>query len=159
MESSPNMATRVAQQPVIMFDTHAYVRHMCQGGFSEKQAEASADALTDAFRGAVVTQDVLKSELLVCRDEFRGEIQEVRGEIQEVHEKIQEVRDEFRSDMQEFRDEVQGEFKAVRGEIQEVNEKIQEVRGEIIKSENKLIYAMGAGFVSMAALMVVLFKV
>lgn len=141
MESNPNMATRVAQQPVIMFDTHAYVRHMCQGGFSEKQAEASADALTDAFRGAVVTQDVLRSELLICRDEFQ-------------------------TGMQEFRDEVQGEFKAVRGEIQEVNEKIHEVRGEvhevrgeIVKSENKLLYAMGAGFVSMAALMIVLFKV
>lgn len=135
MESNPSMATRVAQQPVIMFDTHAYVRHMCQGGFSEKQAEASADALTDAFRGSVVTQDVLKSELLVCRDEFR-------------------------SDMQKFQDEVQGEFKAVHGEIQEVRLEIQEVRGEIIKSENKLLYAMGAGFISVVALMLlILFKV
>ena len=139
MESNPNMATRVAQQPVIMFDTHAYVRHMCQGGFSEKQAEASADALTDAFRGSVVTQDVLKSELLVCRDEFRSE-------------------------MQKFQNEVQGEFKAVRGEIQEVREEvrvgIQKVLGEILKSENKLVYAMGAGFVSVVALMLlILFKV
>lgn len=127
MESNPNMATRVAQQPVIMFDTHAYVRHMCQGGFSEKQAEASADALTDAFRGAVVTQDVLRSELLVCRDEFRG-------------------------DMQEFRDEMQAEFKAVRGEMQA---EFKAVRGEILK----LVYAMGAGFVSIATLMIILLKV
>jgi hypothetical protein len=173
MESNPNMATRVAQQPVIMFDTHAYVRHMCQGGFSEKQAEASADALTDAFRGAVVTQDVLKSELLVCRDEFRSDMQESQNE----------VRGEFkavRGEMQKFQNEVQGEFKAVRGEIQEVRGEIQEVReevrvgiqevrgevrvgiqevrGEIIKSENKLVYAMGAGFVGIAALMVVLFN-
>ncbi len=121
MESNPNMA-KVVQQPTIMFDTHAYVRHMRQGGFSEEQAETSADALTDAFRGAVVTQDVLKSELLICRDEFNEKIQEVRGEIQEV-----------------------------RGEI-------QEVRGEIIKSENKLLYAMGAGFISIAILMVTLVR-
>lgn len=91
MELNTDMA-RVAQQPTIMFDTHAYVRHMRQGGFSEKQAETSADALTDAFRGAVVTQDVLKSELLICRDELRGEIQkvrdELRGEIQEVRGEI-----------------------------------------------------------------------
>ena len=174
MESNPNMATRVAQQPVIMFDTHAYVRHMCQGGFSEKQAEASADALTDAFRGSVVTQDVLKSELLVCRDEFRSDMQksqdEVRGEFKAVRGEIQEVREEVRADMQKFQNEVQGEFKAVRGEIQEVREEVRadmqkfqnEVQGEfkaVRRDMQKLLYATGAGFASMAVLMVVLFKV
>lgn len=106
MELNPNM-TRVAQQPTIMFDTHAYVRHMRQGGFSEEQAETSADALTDAFRGAVVTQDVLKSELLICRDEFR-------------------------SDIQEFRNEVRDEFKAVRGEIIKSENKLLIVLGGAI---------------------------
>ncbi len=46
---------QVAQNPVVMFDALAYVRHLRNAGISDKESDGHAEALTDAFRGTIVT--------------------------------------------------------------------------------------------------------
>ena len=48
----------------MIFDTHAFVRRLREGGFSESQAEAVTEALKGAMSGSeLVTRDYLDAKL------------------------------------------------------------------------------------------------
>ncbi len=146
MRQETNMK-QVANTSVVMFDTLAYVRHLRNAGISDKESEAHAEALTDAFRGAIVTKDVLQGELLICRDELKAEIQELRTELKA---EIQELRTEFKAEIQELRTELKAEIQELRTEFKaeiqelrtELKAEIQEFRTELYKNGVIALFAM-----------------
>lgn len=83
----------------VPFDTHAYIQTLTEAGFTQDQAEAHAQALTEALVNAAVSpgqQVLLKAEFLARMAEQRAEllahIDAVRSELMA---RIEDVRTEL----------------------------------------------------------------
>lgn len=61
----------------ITFDTRKAVRHLQDAGFSDTQADAMVDTLTEAFTDTVATKADLKAEI----GSVRAEIADLKAEV------------------------------------------------------------------------------
>lgn len=105
----------------VLFNQFAYADRLKRGGFTDEQARASAEALSDALSEAVAT----KSDIAELRTEVKGEIAELRGEIAE-----------FKSEFNAFKAEVKAEFATIRAEAKA---ETATLRTEIAASKNDII--------------------
>ena len=104
-----------------MDDTHKTFKHLKKAGITEAQAEV----FTETFKGLADQTTQVNENLLMVRDELRGEItgmrDELRGEItgmrDELRGEITGVRDEFRKEFTEVRNEITG----IRGELKDIH--------------------------------------
>ena len=97
------------------FDTLAYSKRLRGAGFSEEQAEAVVEVVTQAVEGGVAT----------------------KADVHEVGHAITEVRAELKQDMADLRAELKQDIAEVRSEV-------AEVRTEL-KSDTRMIIMWNVG--------------
>ena len=68
-------------------DTHKTFKHLKKAGITEAQAEV----FTETFKGLSDQTMQVNENLLMVRDELRGEITAVRGEITGIHLKLKDI--------------------------------------------------------------------
>ena len=67
-----------------MGDTHKTFKHLKKAGITEAQAEV----FTETFKGLAGQTMQVNENLLLVRDELRGEITGIHGELKDIHHKI-----------------------------------------------------------------------
>ena len=67
-----------------MDDTHKTFKHLKKAGITEAQAEV----FTETFKGLADQTMQVNENLLLVRDELRGEITGIHGELKDIHHKI-----------------------------------------------------------------------
>ena len=94
----------------IKFDTLQYTKSLIEGGIPPTQAEAQAQALTQAMEEATVSP----SELVLLRTDILARIEMLRIEMDG---KFRELRAEMDRKFNELRAEMNGKFDAMRAYI------------------------------------------
>ncbi len=97
----------------VAIDTLRYSKKLQAAGVSPQQADAQAEALSEAVRDAIAT----KSDVSDLRNELKHDIAELRAEMK--HE-IAELRAEVKHDIAELRAEMKQEIALLRTEIKDI---------------------------------------
>ena len=90
----------------IQFDTHKFVKHLTENGFTEQQAEALADEQVNLLNSNLATKaDILalKTDIEKLRLATKADIEKLR---QEVKADIESLRQETKTDMANLRAEL-----------------------------------------------------
>ncbi|MDB5774007.1 MAG: hypothetical protein JWP38_140 [Herbaspirillum sp.] len=101
------------------FDTHDYVKRLECSGIPTGQAEAHAEALTEAMNNELVRKSTLnefraevKADMAKLRSEAKSNLNEFRVEVKADMDKL---RSETRADLNAFRTEVGLKFAEIKG--------------------------------------------
>ena len=91
----------------IAFDTHRFVKHLTESGFTERQAEALANEQINLLNSNLAT----KADIEVLRGETRTEVASIRKE-------IEVLRQETKTGIEVLRQETKAEVASIRKEIE-----------------------------------------
>ena len=101
----------------IAFDTHRFVKHLTENGFTEQQAEVLADEQVHLLNSNLATQaDVaaIQREIEALRQETKADIevlrQETKADIAGVQREIEALRQETKADIEVLRQETKAEY-------------------------------------------------
>ncbi len=84
----------------VMFDTLKFTRRLKDVGVSERQAEAEAEAISDAMAEALHTEIARKSDIQKSKTELKDEIQALRAELKD---DMQASKTELKEDIHEMK--------------------------------------------------------
>ena len=120
-----------------MDDTHETFKHLKKAGITEAQAEV----FTETFKGLADQTMQVNENLLMVRDELRGEITGVHGEITGVHGEITGIRGELKdihhkidSNYQKLDAKIDGNFQSLDHKI-DTNQKKLEADIALVRKE------------------------
>ena len=155
----------------IAFDTHRFVKHLTENGFTEQQAEVLADEQVHLLNSNLATQadiaaihqdiDALRQEtkasivgvqrdIEVLRQETKADIevlrQETKASIVGVQRDIEVLRQETKADIEVLRQET-------KASIAEVQRDIAEVKSDLIKWLVGALIAQGGVVVGLLKLL------
>ena len=162
----------------IAFDTHRFVKHLTENGFTEQQAEVLADEQVHLLNSNLATQadiaaihqdiDALRQGTQANLAEVRREIevlrQETKADIAEVRREIEVLRQETKADLAEvqreievLRQETKADIAGVQREIevlrQETKAGLAEVKADLIKWMMGALIAQGGVIVALLRLL------
>ncbi len=99
----------------IAFDTHRFVKHLTENGFTEQQAEVLADEQVHLLNTNLATQ---------------ADIAAVQREIAAIQRDIEVLRQETKADIEVLRQETKADIEVLR---QETKAGLAEVKSDLIK--------------------------
>ena len=145
-----------------VFDTHKAVKTLTGAGFSENQAEALIDAVSDA-RGDAATKDdlqaseqALRTDLQALRTDLQASEQALRTDLQASEQALRTDLQALRTDLQaseqaftakfnEVEHATRAEFAAVRAEMQVMEERLRKHLAEQLGRQTfQLLVAISA---------------
>ena len=89
----------------IAFDTHRFVKHLIENGFTEQQAEVLADEQVSLLNSNLATQ---------------ADVAAIQRDIAAIHRDIDALRQETKADIEVLRQETKTSIAGVQREIAEV---------------------------------------
>ena len=116
----------------IAFDTHRFVKHLTENGFTEQQAEVLADEQVHLLNSNLATQ----------------------ADVAAIHQDIDALRQETKADIEVLRQETKAsEIAGVQREIAGVQREIAEVKSDLLKWMTGALIAQGGVIVALLKLL------
>ncbi len=148
----------------IAFDTHRFVKHLTEHGFTEQQAEVLADEQVQLLNTNLATQaDVaaiqrdiatIHQDIDALRQETKAGIEALR---QETKAGIEALRQETKADIEALRQETKADIEVLRQEtkanLAEVRRDIAEVKADLLKWMTGALIAQGGVIVALLKLL------
>ena len=119
----------------IAFDTHRFVKHLTENGFTEQQAEVLADEQVSLLNSNLATQ---------------ADIAAIQRDIAGVQREIEVLRHETRADIEALRHETKADIEALR---QETKANLAEVKSDLLKWMTGALIAQGGVIVALVKLL------
>lgn len=108
----------------VLFNQFAYTDRLKRGGFSDEQARASAEALSDAFTEAVAT----KSDL----GRLEAAFERLEGKFERLEDKFERLDGRLTSEIERLGDRMKSEIDRLDGKIERVEVSLKaELKSEI----------------------------
>ena len=130
----------------IAFDTHRFVKHLTENGFTEQQAEVLADEQVSLLNSNLATQaDVaaIHQDIDALRQETKANIDALR---QETQANIDALRQETKADIEILRQET-------KASIAEVQRDIADIKSDLLKWMVGALIAQGGVVVTLLKLL------
>ena len=124
----------------VAFDTHRFVKHLTESGFTEKQAEALADEqiyLLDSNLATKADIAAVRADLELVRADLEGKIESVRADLEG---KIEVVR---------------ADLEVVRAGLET---RIEELRADILASQNNMLKWNLTAMIALSGLIIAVVK-
>ena len=115
----------------IAFDTHRFVKHLTENGFTEQQAEVLADEQVHLLNSNLATQ----------------------ADVAAIHQDIDALRQETKADIEVLRQETKASIAGVQREIAGVQREIAEVKSDLLKWMTGALIAQGGVVVALLKLL------
>ena len=106
----------------IAFDTHRFVKHLTENGFTEQQAEVLADEQVSLLNSNLATQaDVaaIQRDIAAIHQDIDALRQETQAHIATVRQEIEVLRQETKADIEVLRQETKASIAGVQRDIAE----------------------------------------
>ena len=100
----------------IAFDTHRFVKHLTENGFTEQQAEVLADEQVSLLNSNLATQ----ADVAAIHRDIDALRQATKADIAGVQRDIEVLRQETKADIEVLRQETKASIAGVQREIAEV---------------------------------------
>ena len=100
----------------IAFDTHRFVKHLTENGFTEQQAEVLADEQVHLLNTNLATQ----ADIAAIHQAIDALRQETKANIAAIHQAIDALRQETKADIEVLRQETKASIAGVQRDIAEV---------------------------------------
>ena len=113
-----------------MDDTHETFKHLKKAGITEAQAEV----FTETFKGLADQTMQVNENLLMVRDELRGEITGVHGEITGIRGELKDIHHKIDSNYQKLDAKIDGNFQSLDHKI-DTNQKKLEADIALVRKE------------------------
>ena len=133
----------------IAFDTHRFVKHLTENGFTEQQAEVLADEQVSLLNSNLATQaDVaaIQRDIAAIHRDIDALRQETKASIAGVQREIEVLRQETKADIEVLRQETKASIAGVQREI-------AEVKSDLIKWMVGALIAQGGVIVALLKLL------
>ena len=107
----------------IAFDTHRFVKHLTENGFTEQQAEVLADEQVSLLNSNLATQaDIaaIQRDIAAIHQDIDALRQETQAHIATVRQEIEVLRQETKADIEVLRQETKASIAGVQRDIAEV---------------------------------------
>ena len=121
----------------INFDTHKFVKHLTENGFTEQQAEALADEQVNLLNSNLATKSDIadvKRDIEKLRLATKSDIESLRlatkSDIADVKRDIEALRQETKTDIEKLRLATKADIEALR---QEIKTDMANLRAELVK--------------------------
>ena len=116
----------------IAFDTHRFVKHLTENGFTEQQAEVLADEQVSLLNSNLATQ----ADVAAIQRDIAALRQETKASIAGVQREIEVLRQETKADIESLRQETKADIAGVQREIEVLR---QETKAdiEVLRQETK----------------------
>ena len=138
----------------IAFDTHRFVKHLTENGFTEQQAEVLADEQVHLLNANLATQ----ADIAAIHQDTAA----IQRDIVEVRREIEVLRQETKADIDALRQGTQANIATVRQEIevlrQETKANLAEIRRDIAEVKADLIKWMVGALIAQGGVIVALLK-
>ncbi len=133
----------------IAFDTHRFVKHLTENGFTEQQAEVLADEQVHLLNSNLATQ----ADIATVHQDTAA----IQRDIVEVRREIEVLRQETKAGIEALRQGTQANIATVRQEIevlrQETKANLAEVKADLIKWMVGALIAQGGVIVALLKLL------
>ena len=146
----------------IAFDTHRFVKHLTENGFTEQQAEVLADEQVHLLNSNLATQaDVaaIQRDIATVHREIESLRQETKANIeslrQETKANIESLRQETKANIESLRQETKASIESLR---QETKASIAGVQRDIAEVKSDLIKWMVGALIAQGGVVVALLK-
>ena len=126
----------------IAFDTHRFVKHLTENGFTEQQAEVLADEQVHLLNTNLATQADIAA--------IQRDIAAIQREIATVQREIEVLRQETKAGIEVLRQETKAEIEVLR---QETKASMAEVKSDLIKWMVGALIAQGGVIVALLKLL------
>ena len=144
----------------IAFDTHRFVKHLTENGFTEQQAEVLADEQVSLLNSNLATQaDVaaIQRDIAAIHRDIDALRQATKADIASVQREIEALRQETKADIEALRQETKADIEVLRQEtkasIAGVQREIAEVKSDLIKWMVGALIAQGGVIVALLKLL------
>ena len=144
----------------IAFDTHRFVKHLTENGFTEQQAEVLADEQVSLLNSNLATQaDVaaIQRDIAAIHRDIDALRQETKTSIAGVQREIEVLRQETKADIEVLRQETKADIEVLRQEtktsIAGVQREIAEVKSDLLKWMTGALIAQGGVIVALLKLL------
>ena len=120
----------------IAFDTHRFVKHLTENGFTEQQAEVLADEQVHLLNTNLATQ----ADIAAIHQDIDALRQETKADIAAIHQAIDALRQETKASIDALRQETKASIDALRQETKADIEVLrQETKAdiEVLRQETK----------------------
>ncbi len=97
----------------IAFDTHRFVKHLTENGFTEQQAEVLADEQVHLLNTNLATQ----ADIAAIHQDIDALRQETKADIAGVQREIEVLRQETRADIEVLRQETRAGLAEVKADL------------------------------------------
>ena len=124
----------------IAFDTHRFVKHLTENGFTEQQAEVLADEQVSLLNSNLATQ---------------ADVAAIQRDIAAIHRDIDALRQETKAEIESLRQETKADIEVLR---QETKASIAGVQREIAEVKSDLIKWLVGALIAQGGLVVALLK-
>jgi len=126
----------------IAFDTHRFVKHLTENGFTEQQAEVLADEQVSLLNSNLATQ---------------ADIAAIQHDIAAIHQDIDALRQETKADIEILRQETKASIAGVQRDIEalrlETKASLAEVKSDLLKWMTGALIAQGGVVVALLKLL------
>ena len=126
----------------IAFDTHRFVKHLTENGFTEQQAEVLADEQVHLLNSNLATQ----ADVAAIHRDIDALRQETKASIAGVQRDIEALRQETKADIEVLRQETKTSIAGVQREI-------AEVKSDLLKWMTGALIAQGGVIVALLKLL------
>ena len=110
----------------INFDTHKFVKHLTENGFTEQQAEALADEQVNLLNTNLAT----KADILALKADIEKLRLALKADIADVKRDIEALRQETKTDIEKLRLATKADIEKLR---QETKADMANLRAELVK--------------------------
>ena len=124
----------------IAFDTHRFVKHLTENGFTEQQAEVLADEQVQLLNTNLATQ---------------ADVAAIQRDIAGVQREIEVLRQETKANIEGLRQETQANLATVRQEIEVLR---QETKASLAGVQSDLLKWMVGALIAQGGVIVTLLK-
>ncbi len=153
----------------IAFDTHRFVKHLTENGFTEQQAEVLADEQVSLLNSNLATQaDVaaIQRDIAAIHRDIDALRQETKASIAGVQREIEVLRQETKADIESLRQETKADIESLRQETkadievlrQETKASIAGVQRDIAEVKSDLIKWLVGALIAQGGLVVALLR-
>jgi len=135
----------------IAFDTHRFVKHLTESGFTEQQAEALAKEQVQLLNSNLAT----KIDSLAIKADIEGVKAEVERVKAELEAKIERVKAELEAKLETVKAELEVKLETVKAELEV---KIEAIKTEIQATKVDLVKWMVMAMIAQSTLIVAFVK-
>ena len=143
----------------IAFDTHRYIKHLTQTGFTEEQAEALAEEQVLLLNSSLVTKNDLteveaglKADIAQTNEHIAQIEASLKVEMAQTNEHIAQIEASLKVEMAQTNERIAQVEASLKVEMAQTNERIAQVETRLVK------WVVGAGIAVVATQAALLIK-